>query len=223
MEESSSGGGADRGGGDAGDSLRNASQGKSCKGCLYYSSLLRSDSRNPFCLGLTRPLKQVVPSSIVGESEMEADKEGRSLSDFRYVCVGYSVFLNNKENTTENQENQAKLPFCVGLELLVDRKTSAAEHVPTHVHNKEGNIMPQLFLQSLLRNLEDTLVYSQLIPIHSHREEAKMVHSPQNNFFSKFSRSAGLVASGVVKNLVRVGYSIKNNFEDILYDRRRPK
>ncbi|URE15424.1 hypothetical protein MUK42_10702 [Musa troglodytarum] len=137
MEESSSGGGADRGGGDAGDSLRNASQGKSCKGCLYYSSLLRSDSRNPFCLGLTRPLKQVVPSSIVGESEMEADKEGRSLSDFRYVCVGYSVFLNNKENTTENQENQAKLPFCVGLELLVDRKTSAAEHVPTHVHNKE--------------------------------------------------------------------------------------
>ncbi|CAL9104598.1 hypothetical protein MUK42_10702 [Musa troglodytarum] len=198
MEESSSGGGADRGGGDAGDSLRNASQGKSCKGCLYYSSLLRSDSRNPFCLGLTRPLKQVVPSSIVGESEMEADKEGRSLSDFRYVCVGYSVFLNNKENTTENQENQAKLPFCVGLELLVDRKTSAAEHVPTHVHNKE-------------------------VPIHSHREEAKMVHSPQNNFFSKFSRSAGLVASGVVKNLVRVGYSIKNNFEDILYDRRRPK
>ncbi|XP_065047297.1 uncharacterized protein LOC135678419 isoform X4 [Musa acuminata AAA Group] len=138
MEESSSAGSADRGGGDAGDSLRNASQGKSCKGCLYYSSLLKSDSRNPLCLGLTRPLKHVVPSSIVGESEMEADKEGRSLSDFRYVCVGYSVFLNDKENTTENQENQAKLPFCVGLELLVDRKTSAAEHVPTHVHNKEG-------------------------------------------------------------------------------------
>ncbi|THU61282.1 hypothetical protein C4D60_Mb07t21660 [Musa balbisiana] len=198
MEESSSAGGADRGGGDAGDSLRNASQGKSCKGCLYYSSLLKSDSRNPLCLGLTRPLEHVVPSSIVGESEMEADKEGRSLSDFRYVCVGHSVFLNNKENTTENQENQAKLPFCVGLELLVDRKTSAAEHVPTHLHNKE-------------------------VPIHSHREEAKTVHSPQKNFFSKFSRSAGLVASGVVKNLVRVGYSIKNNFEDILYDRRRPK
>ncbi|XP_065047295.1 uncharacterized protein LOC135678419 isoform X3 [Musa acuminata AAA Group] len=177
MEESSSAGSADRGGGDAGDSLRNASQGKSCKGCLYYSSLLKSDSRNPLCLGLTRPLKHVVPSSIVGESEMEADKEGRSLSDFRYVCVGYSVFLNDKENTTENQENQAKLPFCVGLELLVDRKTSAAEHVPTHVHNKE-------------------------VPIHSHREEAKTVHLPQNNFFSKFSRSAGLVASGVPSKLV---------------------
>ncbi|KAJ8470777.1 hypothetical protein OPV22_025120 [Ensete ventricosum] len=198
MEESSSAGGADRGGGDAGDPLRNASQGKSCKGCLYYSSLLKADSRNPLCLGLTRPLKHVVPSSIVGESEMEADKEGRSLSDFRYVCVGYSVFLNNKQDTTENQENQAKLPFCAGLELLVDRKTSAAEHVPTHVHNKE-------------------------VPVHAHREEAKTVHAPRNNFFSKFSRSAGLVASGVARNLVRVGYSIKNSFEDILYDRRRPK
>ncbi|RWW09504.1 hypothetical protein GW17_00027007, partial [Ensete ventricosum] len=132
MEESSSAGGADRGGGDAGDPLRNASQGKSCKGCLYYSSLLKADSRNPLCLGLTRPLKH---GSIPSSSPL----------------------------------------FLHYLDLLVDRKTSAAEHVPTHVHNKEGNIMPQV--KSNLCNFA--------VPVHAHREEAKTVHAPRNNFFSK--------------------------------------
>lgn len=31
-------------------------KGKSCKGCLYYSSLLKSDSRNPVCVGISRTL-----------------------------------------------------------------------------------------------------------------------------------------------------------------------
>lgn len=33
-------------------------QGKSCKGCLYYSSTFKSNSRNPLCLGLSRSLPQ---------------------------------------------------------------------------------------------------------------------------------------------------------------------
>lgn len=59
-----------------------------------------------------------MPSYIVGESELEADKEGRSLSDFKYVCVGYSVFVNGKDGTIQNQENATKLPFCAGLEVF---------------------------------------------------------------------------------------------------------
>lgn len=31
-------------------------KGKSCKGCLYYSSTLKSKSRNPVCVGITRSL-----------------------------------------------------------------------------------------------------------------------------------------------------------------------
>ncbi|RRT53485.1 hypothetical protein B296_00044980 [Ensete ventricosum] len=31
-------------------------KGKSCKGCLYYSSLLKSDSRKPVCVGISRTL-----------------------------------------------------------------------------------------------------------------------------------------------------------------------
>ncbi|XP_058109605.1 uncharacterized protein LOC131252852 isoform X3 [Magnolia sinica] len=117
---------------------KEGSKGKSCKGCLYYSSLLKSDARNPLCVGVSRTLQQV-PSSIVGESEIEASKEGRSLSDFKYVCVGYSVFLDAKDNPNEQQENQAELPFCVGIELLLDKRVSNADHVPAHAHNKEGS------------------------------------------------------------------------------------
>lgn len=33
-------------------------KGKSCKGCLYYSSIRKSKSRNPLCLGITGALQQ---------------------------------------------------------------------------------------------------------------------------------------------------------------------
>ncbi|THU73836.1 hypothetical protein C4D60_Mb04t27040 [Musa balbisiana] len=35
-------------------------RGKSCKGCLYYSSRLKSDGHNPVCVGIGRTLPQVV-------------------------------------------------------------------------------------------------------------------------------------------------------------------
>ncbi|CAL5326444.1 unnamed protein product [Camellia sinensis] len=88
---------------------------KSCKGCLLYSSTLNSNSRNPLCLGILRSLPQV-PRHIVGESEVDASREGRSLAEFKYACVGYSVYSNGKDPTADVQETQAELPVCVGLE-----------------------------------------------------------------------------------------------------------
>lgn len=58
-----------------------------------------------------------VPSYIVGETELEASKADRSLTDFKYGCVGYSVFLDRKDSS-DPQNKQAELPFCVGLEVL---------------------------------------------------------------------------------------------------------
>lgn len=60
-----------------------------------------------------------VPSYIVGETELEASKEGRSLRDFKYACVGYSVFLDKKDSSNDPQNKQAELPFCVGLEVHI--------------------------------------------------------------------------------------------------------
>lgn len=39
-----------------------ALKGKSCKGCLYYSSALKSNSRNPVCVGVPRTLQQGLSS-----------------------------------------------------------------------------------------------------------------------------------------------------------------
>lgn len=41
-----------------GETNPNHNKGKSCKGCLYYSSALKSHSRNPLCIGFTRSLPQ---------------------------------------------------------------------------------------------------------------------------------------------------------------------
>ncbi|XP_038977285.1 uncharacterized protein LOC120107857 isoform X1 [Phoenix dactylifera] len=171
---------------------------KSCKGCLFYSSVLKSEARNPLCVGITRTLQQV-PNYSIGESEIEATQEDHSLSDFKYACVGYSVFLNNKDSSVEKGEKQPELPFCAGLEILMDRRPSTADHVPAHAHSKED------------------------ARVHSHPQGYRPTQSSGQDFFSKFARNAGLVASGVAKNLIRVGNQIKDNFDDILYDRRRPK
>lgn len=60
-----------------------------------------------------------VPGYMVGESELEASKEGRNLSDFKYSCVGYSVFMENKDDESEKGEKQTELPFCVGIEVNI--------------------------------------------------------------------------------------------------------
>ncbi|KAK1315292.1 hypothetical protein QJS10_CPA06g02148 [Acorus calamus] len=135
---------------------------------------------------------------------MEASKEGRSLTDFKYACAGYSVFIENKENSTDQKTKQAELPFCVGLEVLVDRRPSTADHVtqhaPGHAHNQEdGHVHPQPRPQ-------------------------KPTHSVGDEFLTRFTRNANLVASGVARNVHRVGNYMKTYVDDILYPyRRRPK
>lgn len=173
-------------------------QGKSCKGCLYYSSTFKSNSRNPLCLGLSRSLPHV-PRYIVGESEKEASKEGRRLTDFRYACVGYSVYLDQKSRSTDAQEAQTELPVCVGLEVLVDKRPTSADAAPghAHAHNREdGHKLPQ-------------------------PRSNKPTHSAGDEFLTRFTRNANLVAMGVAKNLRKVGNRIKEGVDDIFY--RRPK
>ncbi|KAG8383405.1 hypothetical protein BUALT_Bualt04G0009300 [Buddleja alternifolia] len=179
----------------------NVNKAKSCKGCLYYSSRFKADSRNPLCVGLTRSLPNV-PRYIVGESEMEASKEGRSFTDFRYACVGYSLYTDQKKKTSDGQQTQTELPVCVGLEVLVDRRVNAADSAsasaPSQIHIKEdGNGLPQ------------------------HRSP-KPTNSNGEEFLSRFTRNANLVANGVAKNIRKVGNQIKQSLGDILYPYRRP-
>ncbi|CAH9065053.1 unnamed protein product [Cuscuta europaea] len=173
-------------------------KGKSCKGCLYYSSAFQSKSRNPLCVGITRSLPQV-PRYIVGQSEEEASKAGRSLTDFRYACVGYSVYPDNKSHPTDGQQTQTELPACVGLEILLDKRTVPTNHpnrAPAQAHNREDVGAPQ-------------------------PRPHKPPYPAGDEFLTRFSRNANLVANGVAKNLRKVGNRIKHSFDDIL--NRRPK
>ncbi|EOX97868.1 hypothetical protein QUC31_015471 [Theobroma cacao] len=172
------------------------SKGKSCKGCLYYSSALKSKSRNPTCVGIPKTLQQV-PSYMIGESELEASKEGRTLTDFKYACVGYSVYLDNKDSSTDQAHKPVELPFCVGLEVLLDRTPASADHIPANIHKSKE--------------------------IHGHPQPQthKSTQSIGDEYYNRFKRNAGLVAAGVVKNLNKIGNRIKESLDDILY--RRPK
>ncbi|XVF01014.1 hypothetical protein REPUB_Repub04eG0051300 [Reevesia pubescens] len=171
------------------------SKGKSCKGCLYYSSALKSTSQNPTCVGIPRTLQQV-PSYIIRESELEASKEGRTVTDFKYVCVGYSVYLDNKDSSTHHSDKSAELPFCVGLEVLLDRTAASTDRVRAPIHkNKDGHALPQP---------------------QTHRS----TQSTGDEFYSRFQRNAGLVAAGVMKNLNKVGNRLKESLDDILFRRK---
>ncbi|KAH7566312.1 hypothetical protein JRO89_XS08G0136200 [Xanthoceras sorbifolium] len=170
------------GGGGGSGSIR---KGKSCKGYLYYSSSLKSHNLNPRCVGLPRTLQ--VPNYVVGQSEVEASKDGRALLDFYYACAGYSIYANVQDVSTDNKPTRkTDLPVCVGLELLVDRKVTSSAPAPAHTcaRSKEG----------------------------------------EKVFGLKFTRNANLVASGVARNMLRVGNYVKESIDDILFPyRKRPK
>lgn len=173
-------------------------KGKSCRGTLYYSSVLKSKGRAPRCFGLSSSLKQV-PSYIVSESEAEAAKEGRTLTDFRYSCLGYSVHLDKEDGSNDGKKPRATLPVCVGIELLVDKRI-AGPASSGHPHSREDvHGVPQ-------------------------PQPHKPVQPIGDDFLTKFTRNAGLVASGVARNMNRVGIYIKDSVEDVFYPfRKRPK
>ncbi|OIW05666.1 hypothetical protein TanjilG_23452 [Lupinus angustifolius] len=120
------------------------SKGKSCKGCAYYSSLHKSKSINPTCVGFSTTLPQV-PPYVVGETELKASKEGRTLTNFKYACIGYSLYLDNKDSSADMKEKTAKLPYCVGLEVVLEEKssTSPVGHVPAHKTEEHEHATPQ--------------------------------------------------------------------------------
>ncbi|KAI4297679.1 hypothetical protein L6164_037560 [Bauhinia variegata] len=178
-------------------------KGKSCKGCLYYSSIRRSKSKNPTCVGFSRTLQQV-PPYIVGETKPELSIKGRNIADFKYACVGYSVFLDNKDSQADPADK--KMPFCVGFEVVMDTGPSTW---PFGQVPPAGARAPKI--EEGERAIPQTRTHK---PPHPTGEE----------YLNRFTRNASLVASGVVKNLNKVGNYVKESLDDILYPyRRRPK
>ncbi|KAJ0088318.1 hypothetical protein Patl1_33107 [Pistacia atlantica] len=76
---------------------------------------------------------------VVGETKLEASKEGRTLEDFKYGCVGYSVYLDNKDSSTDKMDKEAELPFCVGLE---NKNQKSNDNVVNHQGATDADYSP---------------------------------------------------------------------------------
>ncbi|XP_025810933.1 uncharacterized protein LOC112888811 isoform X1 [Panicum hallii] len=224
----------ERAGGEAGDptppvpppaaaGTGGAAKGRSCKGCLFYSSVLRSRARGPVCVGITRALPQV-SERMIGEIELEAIQEGRNLSDFKYACVGYSIYLDDKETSmgVHDKKAHAQLPVCVGVELLADRR-APVNKAPSY-NKKEGNLEWSLKEVRTCRPVHTLKIHFRQTPQPEPQPHRYKPGHAGDDFLTKFQRNAGLVANGVAKNLNKVGTYIKDTMGDMMYpDRKRPK
>lgn len=181
---------------------------RSCRGLLYFSSSKKISSRNPVCFGLSRP-EHSAPTAW--KSEQDPIKDGKTLLDFKYACVGYSVHHDNQAMTSGNiqSEKHGELPFCMGIEVLAERgasqgRSASMNQKADHKNNQAAPIMPR--------------------PPSSIRPPTVLGSFTPEEFGSRFIRSAGLVATAVGKNLSRVGNSVKSMVDNIFSpDRGRPK
>ncbi|KAJ1386308.1 hypothetical protein SESBI_40889 [Sesbania bispinosa] len=82
------------------------------------------------------------PSYIVGKAELEALKQGKNLANFKFACIGYSIYLDNKSSSADSQKEVPKLPISSGLQMLMIKKPSVSPdgHVPHPAHKSEGII-----------------------------------------------------------------------------------
>ncbi|CAL1394575.1 unnamed protein product [Linum trigynum] len=186
--------------GEGGGAAAGCVEGKSCKGYLYYSSVLKSSGNNPRCIGIPRTLPSGTNIGVEHQSNEEKD-----LHDFYYGCAGYSVYVTG-DHLVDREESKTRLPVCIGLELLVNKKVttssaSAPGPAPALAHHRQDgrndSPRPQL---------------------------PKPMQPPTDDFLTRFTRSANLVASGVARNMRRVGNQIKDTVDDIFFPfRKRPK
>ncbi|KAE9450320.1 hypothetical protein C3L33_17762, partial [Rhododendron williamsianum] len=179
-----------------------------------------SDTAGPECIvfmrtinGYRSPCFVTSTLYIVGVSEIEASREGRSLADFKYACVGYSIYSDRKGSSVDAQETQAELPICVGLEVLVDRKVNTAvDPVPAGVQNKEGSLATVTFAIWFEKIFATKRKYCLVNALTSYCHALETPKLACSLTVIIFSRNANVVAMGVAKNLRRVG----NNIKDLL-------
>ena len=74
----------------------------------------------------------LVSERMIGEIKLEhsrGDCQFRDLSYFKYACVGYSIYLDDKETSVGVHEKKAdvqlrELPVCVGFEVIYSNQSN---------------------------------------------------------------------------------------------------
>jgi len=69
----------------------------------------------------------LVSERMIGKPERT--QGDRNISDFKYTCVGYSIYLDDKETSVGVHEKKAdvqlrELPVCVGFEVIYSNQSN---------------------------------------------------------------------------------------------------
>ncbi|EOX90917.1 Uncharacterized protein TCM_000255 [Theobroma cacao] len=129
---------------------------------------------------------------------LKLKRRGHALNDFRYACAGCSVYVSRNKGSVDRGGDSPELPGCAGIQVGGRREIprAATASAPVHVHSREDRDICQP-------------------PTH------KPTHAVGDDFLNRF---ANLVASGVARNMRRVGNYMKETVDDILFtNRKRPK
>lgn len=113
-------------------------------------------------------------------------EERQATKDFKYACLGYGI--HKEAGSTKPLEGNGELPLCVGIEFLVDRRP-----VNHSLHNSKEEA-----------------------DAHMHNPLARPGSTPSEDFTSRFCRSASIVATAVVNNVIRFATNAKATMDDIL-------
>jgi len=84
------------------------------------SGLSVIEPAHKLCVCLQRcPLSRAFIEKLIREGPRVYETDGRYLADFRYACVGYSMYLDDKETPTGMRDKaRAQLPVCAGVEVI---------------------------------------------------------------------------------------------------------
>ncbi|XVE82528.1 hypothetical protein DITRI_Ditri16bG0012200 [Diplodiscus trichospermus] len=171
---------------------------KSCTGLPYYSSVLKSKNRDPHCIGIL--LKSHGFSNL--ENDLKASGEMPITVSYKYLCTGYSAFMSKNGDSVDKGPN---LTYLLVMMLL----RYAIRIIPADTASASGH--PQT--DKPTHAVEDRDACPS--------QTGKSTHGVED-FLNRFTRNANLVDSRVVRDMHRVGNTIKKTVEDILFPHQRP-
>lgn len=211
---------------------------RSCRGCLLFSRSILEAGGDPVCIGFARS----EPGRVASRAHA-GDKDVRPLTEFKYACVGYSIYRKQLQQQQQQQEQSAP-----SSSSSPPPSPSSAHPSPSPPHHTvDGTHYPMDTSQlPLCTGLEVLALADTKAGDHPHAairapssssdasgeatEPASGSRGPASappplrtplgtvmasDFPAKFMRSAGLIANKCASNLRRAAEAVKAQVADV--------
>lgn len=200
----------------------------SCRGCLLFSRSIMEAGRDPVCLGFARTDRYVTAPRAHAD-----DKEVRPLTEFKYACVGYSVY--------KQQQQHGRPPSAASPTSSPASSSSSPAHPPPpgspHAEGRAPTPMDTSQLP-MCTGLEVLALADakagDVARAPSASQDTSEDHSGatgtspsppiirtplgtvlESDFPGRFARSAGLIANKCASNLLRAAEAVKSQLLDV--------